>query len=102
MEANFDFLDLNFFTRATVFPGSIGAFRYRFQRTGWMNDGTIQAWVYENICFEQAEQIETSVFDWSDEGIEALKKWLLERFAERGGEPYRIPYPAPKNENVLE
>ena len=52
MDNAFDFLTLDFFTRAAVFPGSLGTFRYRFQRTGWMGDGEIQAWVYENVCFE--------------------------------------------------
>ena len=56
MESKFDFLNLQFFTKAAVYPGSIGTFRYRFQRTGWMNDGTIQVWVYENISFELAQR----------------------------------------------
>ena len=98
MENHFDFLNMNFFTRASVFPGSIGTFRYRFQRTGWLNkpESTIQAWVYENTSFELAQDIETAVFDWSEEGIERLKQWLEEKLAQRGSEPYRIPYPAPK------
>ena len=52
MEHTFDFLDLQFFTRAEVFPGSLGTFRYRFQRSGWMDKGSIQVWVYENISFD--------------------------------------------------
>ena len=98
MENHFDFLNMNFFTRASVFPGSIGTFRYRFQRTGWLNkpESTIQAWVYENTSFELAQDIETAVFDWTEEGIESLKQWLEEKLAQRGSEPYRIPYPAPK------
>ena len=54
MERHFEFLDMNFFTRASVFPGSLGTFRYRFQRTGWLNkpDSTIQVWVYENTSIE--------------------------------------------------
>ena len=98
MENHFDFLNMNFFTRASVFPGSVGTFRYRFQRTGWLNkpDSTIQAWVYENTSFELAQDIETAVFDWTEEGIESLKQWLEEKLAQRGSEPYRIPYPAPK------
>ena len=98
MENHFDFLDMNFFTRASVFPGSVGTFRYRFQRTGWLNkpESTIQAWVYENTSFELAQNVETATFDWTEEGIVALKQWLEEKLAERGTEPYRIPYPAPK------
>jgi len=97
MERKFDFLNMQFFTRASVYPGSIGTFRYRFQRTGWLNkeDSTIQAWVYENVCFEQAQDVETETFPWTEEGVEALKSWLEEKLEQRGSEPYRIPFPAP-------
>ena len=40
--------------------------------------------------------METAVFPWTEEGLVELKKWLEEKLAERGTEPYRIPYPAPK------
>ena len=103
MERTFDFLDMHFFTRAAVYPGSVGTFRYRFERTGWVNkpESSIQVWVYENTCFELAEQIETETFPWSEEGIEAIKIWLENKLEERGTEPYRIPYPGVKR-NVLE
>lgn len=103
MEQHFDFLNMNFFTRASVFPGSLGTFRYRFQRTGWLNkpDSTIQVWVYENTSFELAQNIETETFPWTEEGVEQLRAWLEQKLAERGTEPYRIPYPAPKRD-VLE
>ena len=96
MENCFDFIDMNFFTRASVFPGSIGTFRYRFQRTGWLNiaDSTIRVWVYENTSFELAQNVETEIFPWTEDGIEALKAWLEEKLTERGSQPYRIPYPA--------
>ena len=45
MEDRFDFLNMQFFTKASVYPGSLGTFRYRFQRTGWLETGSIQAWV---------------------------------------------------------
>lgn len=93
MAKEFAFLNLSFFTKASVFPGSIGDFRYRFQRTGWMNDGTLQVWIYENTCFEEAEDIETATFDWTEEGVEALRNWLEQKLKERGSHPYRIPYP---------
>ena len=74
MEQYFEFLDMNFFTRASVFPGSLGTFRYRFQRTGWLNkaDSTIQVWVYENTSFELAQEIETEVFPWTEDGVETV------------------------------
>lgn len=90
MESKFDFLNLQFFTKAAVYPGSIGTFRYRFQRTGWMNDGTIQVWVYENISFELAQDVETETFPWTEEGVAAIKAWLDEKLAQRGSQPYRI------------
>lgn len=96
MDSSFDFLNMNFFTKASVYPGSLGTFRYRFQRTGWLNDGSIQAWVYENTSFELAKDVETETFPWTKEGVEALRAWLAQKLSERGAEPYRIPYPAPK------
>ena len=98
MECDFSFLNPNFFTKAEVFPGSLGAFRYRFRREGWVGKGSIQAWVYENTCFELARDIETETFDWTEEGVAALRAWLEQRFAARGGAPYRIPYPMESTE----
>lgn len=96
MEESFSFLNPEFFRRAAVFPGSVGSFRYRFQTTGRKGDGQIQAWVYENICFELAKDAETETFPWTEEGVESLRDWLRRKLEERGTEPYRIPYPAAK------
>ena len=97
MKTHFEFLDMNFFTRAAVYPGSLGTFRYRFQRNGWLNkpESTIQVWVYENVCFEQAQDVETETFPWTEEGVEAIKSWLAEKLAQRGTQPYSIPFRAP-------
>lgn len=94
MERHFDFLNMQFFTRAAIYPGSVGTFRYRFQRTGWLNkaDSTIQVWVYENTSFELAQDVETETFPWTEEGVEAIKAWLEEKLEQRGWEPYRIPF----------
>ena len=86
MEDPFAFLTLNFLKKSEIFPGSLGTFRYRFQRTGKVNDGTVQAWVYENICFEKAQHIETETFPWTEEGMASLRSWLNERLRERGSE----------------
>lgn len=59
-------------------------------------DSTIQVWVYENVSFELAQNVETQTFPWTEEGVEQIKDWLNEKLAQRGTEPYRIPYPAPK------
>ena len=40
--------------------------------------------------------METETFPWTEEGAAALREWLTEKLAERGSEPYRIPYPAAK------
>ena len=42
MEDPFAFLTLNFLKKSEIFPGSLGTFRYRFQRTGKVNDGTVR------------------------------------------------------------
>ena len=96
MNGNFDFLNMSIFTKASVYPGSLGTFRYRFQRTGWMGDGSIQAWVYENTSFELAQNVETETFPWTEEGVEQIRVWLEQKLTERGTEPYRIPYPPQK------
>lgn len=93
MENDFAFLDSGFFTKAEIYPGSLGTFRYRFQREGWSGDGKIRAWVYENTSFELAEEVETETFPWTEEGVAALRAWLGQKLKERGAEPYRIPYP---------
>ena len=96
MSGHFDFLNMSFFTKASVYPGSLGTFRYRFQRTGWMEAGSIQVWVYENTSFELAQDVETETFPWTEEGVEQIRAWLEQKLAERGTEPYRIPYPPKK------
>ena len=96
MSGHFDFLNMSFFTKASVYPGSLGTFRYRFQRTGWMEDGSIQVWVYDITCFLLAQDVETETFPWTGEGVEQVRAWLEQKLAERGTEPYRIPYPPKK------
>ena len=77
---HFDFLTLNFLQKAEGYPGSVGTFRYRLKREGKANNGSIQAWVYENICCEKARDIETETFPWRPEGMEALRNWLEQTF----------------------
>lgn len=95
----FDHLNVAFFTKAAIYPGSIGTFRYRFQREGWTDGkGTLTVWVYENTSFELAKDVESQTFPWTEEGVEQVKAWLEEKLAERGSQLYSIPYPAPKAE----
>ena len=90
MDGAFSFLTFHFLQKAEVYPGSIGTFRYRLQRTGKAGDGQIQGWVYENVCFELAQDVETVTFPWTEEGVDSLRTWLEERLRERGSEPYSI------------
>ena len=94
-DPRFAFLTVPFFTKAAVFPGSVGCFRYRFQRFSWpgKDDARIQAWVYENVSFELARDVETAEFPWTEEGAAALRRWLSVKARERGTEPYRVPFP---------
>ena len=63
---HFDHLNVAFFTKAAIYPGSIGTFRYRFQREGWTDGkGTLTVWVYENTSFELAKDVESQTFPWT-------------------------------------
>lgn len=86
----FAFLTLTVPKRAPVFPGSVGTFRYRLVRSGRENEGTIEASVYENICFEKAQNIETQTFPWSEDGMAQIRAWLAEKLRERGAQPFTI------------
>ena len=80
----FDHLNMSFFTKASVYPGSIGTFRYRFQREGWTDGkGVLTAWVYENTSFELAKDVESETFPWTEEGVADLHKWLNQKYEER-------------------
>ena len=86
----FAFLTLTVPKRAPVFPGSVGTFRYRLVRSGKENEGTIEASVYENICFEKAQNIETQTFPWSEDGMAQIRAWLAEKLRERGAQSFTI------------
>ena len=86
----FAFLTLTIPKRAPVFPGSVGTFRYRLVRSGKENEGPIEASVYENICFEKAQNIETQTFPWSEDGMAQIRAWLAEKLRERGAQPFTI------------
>ena len=96
---HFDHLNVAFFTKAAIYPGSIGTFRYRFQREGWTDGkGVLTVWVYENTSFELAKDVESQTFPWTEEGVEQVKVWLEQKLEERGSQPYFIPYPVPRAE----
>lgn len=83
MEDRFAELTMNFFQKAEIFPGNVGKFRFRFKRTGKMGSGELEFWVYEDICFELAKDIETATFPWTEEGVADLHKWLNQKYEER-------------------
>ena len=93
-----NFSPYSFLPRHLSIRGVWGRFATGFARTGWPGkpDSTIQVWVYENVSFELAQNVETQTFPWTEEGVEQIKDWLNGKLAQRGTEPYRIPYPAPK------
>lgn len=96
LESDFSYLQFDFIKKANTFTGSSGTFRFRYHRTGWEGDGDIHVWVYENICFEQAKDVEEADFPWTEEGVADLRAWLQEKARARGAEPYRIPCQAPQ------
>lgn len=83
MEDRFAELTMNFFQKAEIFPGNVGKFRFRFKRTGKMGSGELHFWVYEDICFELAQNIEEADFPWTEEGVTALHAWLNQKYEER-------------------
>ena len=82
MQEFFQQLTPRWFQRAHVYVGSIGPcfhdFRFRFSQDE--KGKQITASVYTNKCFELAEGVETRDFDWTEDGVEALKQWLEEKF----------------------
>ena len=82
MQEFFQQLTPRWFQRAHVYVGSIGPcfhdFRFRFAQDE--KEKKIAASVYTDVCFEAAKDVETREFPWDEEGVEALKQWLEEKF----------------------
>ena len=99
---HFDHLNVAFFTKAAIYTGHNGNFRYRFQREGWTDGkGTRTGCVYGTTRWGLDKDVEAQSFPWTEEGVEQVKAWLEEKLAERGSQPYSIPYPAPKAERYV-
>ena len=64
------------FDRATVYTGSEGEFRYRFCR----EKETLSAAVYTHLCYEKAADVEEREFFRDQDGVEALRQWVAERY----------------------
>lgn len=77
MHPQFQRLNARFFLRAYVYTGSIGDFRYRFAHD---DKETIHAAVYTKVCFEKAQDVVQQDFPWNEEGAEALRLWLQQRY----------------------
>ena len=78
MHPQFAELTPNWFNRAFIYTGSIGEFRYRFD--GDKDAGLLHTAVYSNVCYELAQDKEERDFPWNEEGVEALKGWLQEKY----------------------
>lgn len=72
----------NWLNRAYLYNGSYGPlfhdFRYRLEMNG--KEKKVTASAYSKACYEATEDRETEVFDWTDEGVEAMKNWLQARY----------------------
>lgn len=79
MEEHFSFLIPNWLKRAHIYHGSLGAFRYRFAADAAAR--TVDAAVYEDICFEKAQHIRTLQVSWDDAGVAQLRAWMEEAYA---------------------
>jgi hypothetical protein len=79
MEDPFAFLTPNWLKRAHVYHGNLGPFRYRFAMDG--ENKTVNAAVYEDICYEKAQHIRTLQVPWDDAGVDQLRLWLNREYA---------------------
>ena len=82
MQEFFQQLTPRWFQRAHVYVGSIGPcfhdFRFRFAQDE--KEHKITASVYSDVCFELAKDVETRESPWTEEGVEDLKQWLVEKY----------------------
>lgn len=78
MHPQFAEMTPTWFQRAFVYTGSIGEFRYRF--AGDREGGVLHTAVYSNACYELAQDREEQDFPWNEDGVEALKSWLQEKY----------------------
>lgn len=75
-------MNVNWLNRAYLYNGSCGPmfhdFRYRLNMDA--KEKKVTASTYSKACYEVAEDRETQVFDWTEEGVEQMKQWLQERY----------------------
>ena len=73
MHPQFACLTPHWFYRAYVYTGSIGDFRYRFDRDADAN--MLHTAVYSRLCYEVADDVQKRDFSWDDAGVEERKSW---------------------------
>ena len=78
MHPQFACLTPHWFYRAYVYTGSIGDFRYRFDRDADAN--MLHTAVYSRLCYEVADDVQKRDFSWDDAGVEELKSWLQRQY----------------------
>ncbi|MBR3561053.1 MAG: hypothetical protein IKN81_05945 [Oscillospiraceae bacterium] len=68
--------------RAYLYNGSYGPlfhdFRYRLEMNA--KEKKVTATTYSKVCYEAADDRETETFDWTEEGVEAMKIWLQAQY----------------------
>ena len=78
MHPQFACLTPHWFYRAYVYTGSIGDFRYRFDRDADAN--MLHTAVYSRLCYEVADDVQKRDFSWDDAGVEELRRWLQRQY----------------------
>ena len=78
MHPQFACLTPHWFYRAYVYTGSIGDFRYRFDRDADAN--MLHTADYSRLCYEVADDVQKRDFSWDDAGVEELRSWLQRQY----------------------
>ena len=82
MQECFEQLTPDWLKRAFVYTGSVGpAFHdFRFRLAQDAKEQVIHAAAYSKVCYELAGDREERDFPWDEEGVEALKNWLEQKY----------------------
>ena len=78
MERKFDYLTPRWLGRAHIYHGELDAMRYRFRMDA--KEKTVEASAYTKVCFEAADDVETQMFSWDEEGVAALRDWMQAQY----------------------
>lgn len=73
----FDIRRLEFYKNKNTFTGSCDAFRYRIQPKDELF--LVSIWK-QDVCYEQAEEVQTVEFPLSEEGFSQVAEWLERQY----------------------